>query len=393
MAERLEKLARQDRLRAVWFMLLLVPIVLPLLRGRIYYEPSILYRTALFSQAGNYPTQNADLFDPVVCFYPNQVILNQALAEGQLPWWNPYNFGGTPLIANGQAGALYPPRLVLHLFFSTTTVADLLILLHLFGAGYFMSKLGRCLGLSGLASVFMGTVWMFTGAVSSDLELGLQVTNAAWVPLLLLLTDRCRYSWKAVGGLGLATGIFVSHGNMQYVLVALILVLLFGLGILCGREGAGKSILRAAIGALLGILLALPLLLPTGLHLMAGSRPKLESDFVIKVHKQFLQSSSATFFLPEIAGSPVTGFSFRRGPAGGTFAFWETVVYAGSITLILAPLGLTRPGISRYAALLGLIFLLFPATDSYAWIQEHQGADRLYSSRFLLIYHFCIADS
>lgn len=50
----------------------------------------------------------------------------EALAEGTLPLWNPYQFGGRPHLANPEMLSLYPPHVLLRplplpLFFSLNT--------------------------------------------------------------------------------------------------------------------------------------------------------------------------------------------------------------------------------------------------------------------------------
>ncbi len=39
-----------------------------------------------------------------------KALCGQVLAEGTPPLWNPYMFGGSPLLAGIQPGALYPPN-------------------------------------------------------------------------------------------------------------------------------------------------------------------------------------------------------------------------------------------------------------------------------------------
>jgi hypothetical protein len=46
-------------------------------------------------------------------FLPKYEHVAAAVRAWRLPLWNPYEFCGTPLLANAQAGALYPPVLVL----------------------------------------------------------------------------------------------------------------------------------------------------------------------------------------------------------------------------------------------------------------------------------------
>src|SRR6266511_614091 len=50
--------------------------------------------------------------DTLTFFYPVFATLHAALRAGELPLWTPYMFGGFPLFAEGQIGALYPPSLV-----------------------------------------------------------------------------------------------------------------------------------------------------------------------------------------------------------------------------------------------------------------------------------------
>ncbi|MCZ7527342.1 MAG: hypothetical protein M5U14_13755 [Acidimicrobiia bacterium] len=52
-------------------------------------------------------------YDQADSFFPWQVFLNDTLRDGELPYWNPYSFGGHPFLANGQNGTLYPLRTAL----------------------------------------------------------------------------------------------------------------------------------------------------------------------------------------------------------------------------------------------------------------------------------------
>ena len=46
--------------------------------------------------------------DAVFWFYPAYQFVAEQLRQGRLPLWNPYLYGGTPLFAQWQAGALDP---------------------------------------------------------------------------------------------------------------------------------------------------------------------------------------------------------------------------------------------------------------------------------------------
>jgi membrane protein YfhO len=361
-----------------------------MLQGKVFCDISHVSQSAIFSEAGLPSSGNNDLFDTILYFYPNDELLRQSLRSGQIPWWNPYNLCGYPFLANGQAGALYPPKMLLLLCFDTPTAHGILMILHLFASGFLMSQLGRSFSLSGLSSIFMGTAWIFSGFVTSAMELGMVEGCAAWIPALLLLTQACRSSWRAVGALSVCTALFLNQGHLQLVMGSLLLVLVYGLYLLLREPGGSRAVLRAALAAFLGIGMSLPLLVPTAFNLMSGSRSKLPQGLLTKVHQQFLGTSLPTFVFPELAGSPVTHFSFTRIPAGGTFAFWETVVFAGSLTFVLALYGMSLRGQPRFTGLLGLTILIFPATEAYSWVQKFPGFDRTFPARYLLLFHFCL---
>jgi len=40
--------------------------------------------------------------------YPLHVLVGSMVRRGQLPFWNPYLYSGTPLLAGFNAGAFYP---------------------------------------------------------------------------------------------------------------------------------------------------------------------------------------------------------------------------------------------------------------------------------------------
>lgn len=49
-------------------------------------------------------------------YYPLKHFTSGAIISGDLPLWNPYTFGGTPHLANPQAGVFYPGNLLFYFF-------------------------------------------------------------------------------------------------------------------------------------------------------------------------------------------------------------------------------------------------------------------------------------
>src|SRR3989338_259761 len=58
------------------------------------------------------PYKNFLLTDPVRQQYPWRNLVVENFTNFQLPLWNPYNFSGTPLLANIQSAPFYPPNIL-----------------------------------------------------------------------------------------------------------------------------------------------------------------------------------------------------------------------------------------------------------------------------------------
>ena len=156
-----------------------------------------------------------------------EIVNRGALAEGTLPLWDPYEFGGRPHLANPETLALYPPHVLLRvlplpLFFALSFA------LHtwLAGAGIYLAA--RALGASRLISVLAGGAGMggrlllpFEARASS-----LDVYAVAWLPLIVALSLRSAKSprWLPHPGLVVAAtfGLLASALNPTYVLATVI---------------------------------------------------------------------------------------------------------------------------------------------------------------------------
>ncbi|MFX9069623.1 hypothetical protein ABTN30_20170, partial [Acinetobacter baumannii] len=82
--------------------------------------------------------------DGVLQFYVWRDMVFDAWGKGQIPAWNSYQLAGTPLLANSQSAAFYPPHILMGLLHVPTAMAmTLLAWFHLFWAGlgcYFLSR-------------------------------------------------------------------------------------------------------------------------------------------------------------------------------------------------------------------------------------------------------------
>ncbi|MBM2811910.1 MAG: Bacterial rane protein YfhO [Chloroflexi bacterium] len=156
---------------------------------------------------------NGLIGDQVQQMYPWRAFAHHEIAAGRLPLWNPYGGGGTPLFANGQAALLFPLN-VLTLWLAPEWAATLVQLakppLAAVGGALFL----RALGASGVASVFGGLAWAFSGPMV--VWLGWPHTNALLMVPYIFWTatrwlQRATAGWWAAHAAAVAVGFFGGH--------------------------------------------------------------------------------------------------------------------------------------------------------------------------------------
>lgn len=110
--------------------------------------------------------------------------------EGRLPLWAAFEWGGQPLLGQGQPSAVYPPNWLLYLsplkrgWLRFDVLNWYYVALHIF-AGWFMFLLCRDLRSSFAASLGGGMVFAFGGYLGT-IDWPQMVNGAIWGPLIFL---------------------------------------------------------------------------------------------------------------------------------------------------------------------------------------------------------------
>jgi hypothetical protein len=163
-----------------------------------------------------------------------EIVNRRAFAEGTLPLWDPYEFGGRPHLARPETLALYPPHMVLRvlplpLFF----VLSFALHTWLAGAGTYLAA--RALGASRLVSALAGGAVMSSRLVLPFETRGrsLDVYAVAWLPLIAAFSFRSAASprWLPHPGLVVAAscGLLASALSPTYVLATVVGSYLFSM--------------------------------------------------------------------------------------------------------------------------------------------------------------------
>lgn len=213
-------------------LLLLVPLLLfaPVVLGsRTLLPADALTLFEPFRSAA--PTvetpHNPLLADLVLQNYPWQRLIVNALAQDDIPWWDPFIFSGHPFLANGQAMGFYPLRIVFHLL-PLPRAYGVFIALQLGLAGVWMYILARVLGANRLGGLLAGLTFELSGFLVVSAVHPMIIAAASWLPLLLALAEltlrrapffrfgRSMLPWALLGAAALMLEMLAGHAEITY---------------------------------------------------------------------------------------------------------------------------------------------------------------------------------
>ena len=124
--------------------------------------------------------------------YPLRTFIGQSLRSGNWPLWNPYGFGGYPLVAEGNLGVLSPFNLLFALPIPSHISLTIFALVHIGMAAVFTYVLVRSLGMGRPAASLAALSFGFGGTVTAQITNLCTMAGLAWTPLVLCLVIRAR---------------------------------------------------------------------------------------------------------------------------------------------------------------------------------------------------------
>ena len=166
-------------------------------------------------------------FDAAIAFHPWAVVVREQILSGQLPLWNPFEWGGTTLVGNMQSAVFFPPSWLLVILgfdygWGALAAAKTLIA----GVGtYGLSRELRC-GRGG--ALVAGAVYMLSGPLTVWLQYPLGSVFAVF-PWLLLATTRLarRPSRRSIAAVAVAMGLTILAGHPESAFIATSAVVLY----------------------------------------------------------------------------------------------------------------------------------------------------------------------
>jgi hypothetical protein len=273
--------------------------------------------------------------------YPLALFQRQCFWHGTLPFWDPYNNCGVPMLAQWNTMPLYPPSL-LYLTLPPGWSLSFFSLLHLWWAGFGMFFLVRRWTGNSFAAAFAGTVFAFNGFTLNLLMWPSHIATFSWMPWVVLTVEA---AWRE-GGRKIPVAAFV--GAMQMLAggpetIFLTWLMLSALWLLefCRKDARrGAMLWRFPLVAGLVFALSAVQLLP---FLDLAAHAQRETGYT-DLRWSMPGSGLANFLVPMAFGTTLLeGIFFQQGQ------YWTSSYYLGiaAVWLALLAFPLARSGASK----------------------------------------------
>ena len=137
----------------------------------------------------------------------NKFLVSEGIRSFQIYGWNPFQFLGTPFVADIQAGWFYPLNLI-YVLFPFAEAHNLFILIHYPLAAVFMDMFLRNRGVDGKAALVAAIAFSLSGYLISQHSMVRMLLGAAWAPLVFYSIDRAlsrgKVGWASLSCFGLS---------------------------------------------------------------------------------------------------------------------------------------------------------------------------------------------
>jgi hypothetical protein len=283
-------------------------------------------------------------------FYPNRLFCQNSIRQGMIPFWNPYNFFGTPFSAQPDKGILYPLSAIVYLLPFNIGI-DLYITLHFFLASLFMYWLMRG-WVDRQSSLFSAITYGFSGFMLSGINIS-YAPGASWTPLFLLALLRAEKlkSLRYGVGAGICLGMQFLCGTPAFLYFNLLILFILGV-YWTVRNFLFIKILSVVLLSFLGLFLfqILPFLQMLSLSFRAESLPYSHT-----IDASLSPAELIELLLPGFTNIDVEGYSFCY-----IGQWWILSIYLGILPILFATIALFIK--SRLTLTLGfgtLLLLLF----------------------------------
>ncbi len=338
-----------EHVRAALIVLAVVLVELwpALVNGRLLSPTSVLYLVApwnIYAPADVHNYYNPLLSDVPTAYYPWAFLARSLIRHGTFPAWNPYALAGTPFFANPQPAWFSPfslPLWILSLNYAFGVAAAL----KLWTAGFGTYLLVRELRLGFWPGIVAAVSFMLCAFNVVWMTHGVLVSVAALLPWMIWLIERIVRRGRTSDGawLAVATAVMFSGGHpgtQVHVVTATVLYAIIRTIAVRGPATRDRWHRLAMVGcgmALGGLLLGVTLV-PTLLSISGTAGELTRRNGAPTMPGGAMPFSIAkTILFPDWWGRP------SAVDLGGPANYNERTLYAGTVAVLLACIGLLIP--------------------------------------------------
>ena len=322
---------------------------------------------------------------------------------GQIPLWNPYQYGGMPFVGAMHGDIFYAPSMLLRAIAPTDVAMSLTFALHLFLSGLFAYLFLRAARLTFAGALVGGTAYMLSGAVAGLAFPGhdgkLYVCALLPLSLLLLLRglrDGTLWVW---GILAIVVGLAVLSPHPQSLQYMLLVDGAFALFVAFGRvDGVtklprdvalrrlGLALGAVLLGAAIGTIQYLPVREYTPWSPRAGGMGWEHAISYAMPPEELFNA-----YLPEFSGI-ITSYWGRNG-------IHLHSDYVGAVALILASLGLFHARLRQFrwfwigTAIVALLWSMGGSTPFFYLVYYLVPGTKYFRAPSIMLYVFGFATS
>ncbi len=313
--------------------------------------------------------------DVIRQIYPWKTLAFDIIKSGQIPFWNPYNFSGTPLLANLQSSVFFPGSIFflilpyLPAWLINVTVLPLLfsIFCYIFLRSFNLSKVAALFGAIVLSNLSYIVVWA---------EQLVVIQSVLFLPLILWLVNKKKFIWAAPL---LAFSVFGGHIQTSvYVYLIVVAYAVFK-----------RVTLKELLGTIfLSIVLSSVQLVPTLELYLQSAREGIASQALF-YSSTFPWQNLTTFLAPDFFGNPATN-NFRGIDYGNFQGYFGITAFVLSFFSLFEFRKNKTIMFFAILGLLGLISSLYP----FAYIFDILNIPILssgYPARIIFIFQFSFA--
>lgn len=270
------------------------------------------------------PVKNNAMPDIITQIYPWKKLVIESWKQGQVPFWNPYQFAGNPHLANFQS-AVFTPLNILFFILPFANAWSLLILFQSFLAGIFTYIYLRKLKVSKEGSLLSAISFMFCGFVVVWMGYGTLAYAILYLPFLLWGIERFLEKKDKLSAVLITISVPLSFfsGHFQtslYFLGAGVLYLIFKLF----QSKSKKNVLLIFVFILVGLFISSSQIIPSIQFYQQSIRSSIFQKGEVIPWNYFV-----TIIAPDFFGNPVT-----RNDWFGHYAEWAG--FAGIVPLFLS---------------------------------------------------------